>query len=215
MLQMGMGILGRKLGMTQIFDENGLSIPVTVVEAGPCNVIAVRTKASNGYSSVSLGFGDIKPGKLNKPYRGVFEKNELEPKRWIREFRIEETEGFEVGNVVSVALFETGETVDVVGKSKGKGFAGVIKRHHFSGGPASHGASKFHREPGSAGASSYPGHIFKGKPMPGRMGNGRVTVKNLSIAGIDPENNLLLIKGAIPGPRNGLIMVRKQDGAPK
>jgi large subunit ribosomal protein L3 len=212
---MGMGILGRKLGMTQIFDENGKSIPVTVVEAGPCSVVAVRTMATNGYSSVSLGFGDIKPAKLNKPFRGVFEKKNLEPKRWIREFRLDDTDGFEVGGVVSVALFEAGESVDVVGKSKGKGFAGVIKRHHFHGGPASHGASKFHREPGSGGASSYPGHIFKGKPMPGRMGNVRVTVKNLSIAGIDLENNLLLIKGAVPGPRNGLVMVRKQAGAPK
>ncbi len=215
MRQMSMGILGRKLGMTQIFDEKGQSIPVTVVEAGPCNVVAVRTIASNGYSSVSLGFGDVRPGKLTKPYRGVFEKNQLEPKRWIREFRTDENGEFEIGNIVSVAIFETGETVDVTGKSKGKGFAGVIKRYHFKGGPASHGASKFHRQPGSAGSSSYPGHIFKGKTMPGRMGGGRVTVRNLSIAGIDPENNLLLIKGAIPGPRNGLVMIRKQDGAPK
>lgn len=213
MLQMSMGILGRKLGMTQIYDEKGQAVPVTVVEAGPCNIVAVRTMESNGYSSVSLGFGDVKPAKLNKPYRGIFEKNGLEPKRWIREFRIDSTDGLEVGGVVSVALFEEGDTVHVTGKSKGKGFAGVIKRHHFKGGPASHGASKFHRQPGSSGASSSPSHVFKGKTMPGRMGGDRVTVKNLSVAGIDPENNLLLIKGAVPGPRNGLVMIRKQDGA--
>jgi large subunit ribosomal protein L3 len=212
---MGMGILGRKLGMTQIFDEKGLSVPVTVVEAGPCSVVAVKSRESDGYTAVSLAFGDIKPSKLNRPERGVFEKKGLDPKKWIREFRIDDTDGFEVGGVVTVELFENGETVDVVGKSKGKGFAGVIKRHHFGGGPASHGASKFHREPGSAGASSSPSHIFKGKTMPGRMGGDRVTVKNLSIAGIDTENNLLLIKGAIPGPRNGLVMIRKQVEAPQ
>jgi large subunit ribosomal protein L3 len=215
MVLMGMGILGRKLGMTQIFDEKGQSVPVTVVEAGPCSVVAVKSDAADGYTALSLSFGDIKPSKLNRPDRGVFEKKGLEPKRWIREFRVEDTDGYEVGSVVSVELFETGDVVDVAGRSKGKGFAGVIKRHHFGGGPASHGASKFHREPGSAGASSFPGHIFKGKTMPGRMGGERVTVKNLSIAGVDPENNLLLIRGAVPGPRNGLVMIRRQVGAPR
>ena len=210
-----MGILGRKLGMTQIFDEQGRSIPVTVVEAGPCNVVAVKILDADGYTAVSLSFGDTKPSKLNRPRRGVFEKRGLEPKRWIREFRVGDTDGFEVGGVVSVELFEAGDVVDVTGRSKGKGFAGVIKRHHFGGGPASHGASKFHREPGSGGASSYPGHIFKGKTMPGRMGGERVTVKNLSVAGVDPENNLLLIRGAVPGPRNGLLMIRKRAGAPR
>lgn len=213
MRQMSMGILGRKLGMTQIYDEKGHSVPVTVIEAGPCTVVAVRTVERNGYTSVSLGFGKVKPEKLARPYRGVFEKKGLEPTRWIREFRVDNTDEYEPGKVVSVDLFQEGDTVDVTGKSKGKGFAGVIKRHHFQGGPASHGASKFHRQPGSAGASSYPGNIFKGKTMPGRMGGERVTVKNLSVAGIDIENNLLLVKGAIPGPRNGLVMIRKQDGA--
>ncbi|HPD98358.1 MAG TPA: 50S ribosomal protein L3 [Synergistales bacterium] len=210
---MSMGILGRKLGMTQIYDEKGHSVPVTVIEAGPCTVVAVRTMEKNGYTSVSLGFGKVKAEKLPRPYRGVFEKKGLEPTRWIREFRVDDTGEYEPGKVVSVDLFQEGDTVDVTGKSKGKGFAGVIKRHHFQGGPGSHGASKFHRQPGSAGASSYPGHIFKGKTMPGRMGGERVTVKNLSIAGVDIENNLLLVKGAIPGPRNGLVMIRKQDGA--
>lgn len=208
-----MGILGRKLGMTQIFDEQGRSIPVTVVEAGPCSVVAVKNRDVDGYTAVSLSFGDTKPSKLNKPYRGVFEKRGLEPKKWIREFRVDDTEGYEVGGVVSVELFETGDVIDVTGRSKGKGFAGVIKRHHFGGGPASHGASKFHRKGGSMGASSSPGQIFKGKAMPGRMGGERVTVKNLSVAGVDPENHLLLIRGAVPGPRNGLVMIRKRVGA--
>ncbi|MEA3508271.1 MAG: 50S ribosomal protein L3 [Synergistota bacterium] len=210
---MSMGILGRKLGMTRIYDEDGAAVAVTVVEAGPCSVIGVKTTGSDGYDAVLLGFGEVKPQRLTKPEIGVFEKKGLEPRKWIREFRITEPESYEVGQKIDASVFNQGETVDVCGQSKGKGFAGVIKRHNFKGGPASHGSSKFHRQPGSAGASSYPSHIFKGKTMPGRMGGERVTVKNLSVAGVDAENNLLLIRGSVPGPRNGLVIVRKQDGA--
>jgi len=212
---MSMGILGRKLGMTQIYDENGVNVPVTVVEAGPCSVVDIRTSEKNGYSAVVLGFGEVNENRLTKPRKGVFEKRKVKPKRWLREFRLEDVSGLEIGQDITVGIFENWEIVDVIGKSKGKGYAGVMKRHNFAGGPASHGASKFHRQPGSAGASSSPSHIFKGKTMPGRMGNKRVTVKNLSIAGVDPENHLLLIKGAIPGPRNGLVMVRKRKGSPE
>jgi large subunit ribosomal protein L3 len=212
---MSMGILGRKLGMTQIYDENGVNVPVTVVEAGPCSVVDIRTQEQNGYAAVVVGFGDVKEKRMNKPEKGVFEKKKIQPKRWVREFRLEDTSGLEVGQDITVDMFENGEVIDVIGRSKGKGFAGVMKRHHFKGGPASHGSSKFHRQPGSAGGSSSPSHIFKGKTMPGRMGNKRVTVKNLSVAGVDPENHLLLIKGAIPGPKNGLVMVRKRKGSPE
>ncbi|HDH97847.1 50S ribosomal protein L3 [Thermovirga sp.] len=206
---MSVGILGRKLGMTQIYTEDGFAVPVTVVEAGPCVIVDIRDEQKNGYNAIVAGFGEVKSGKLTKPYRGVFEKNNLEPKRWLREFRVESVEGYEIGQEIRVDIFEKGEKVNVTGKSKGKGYAGVMKRHNFAGGPASHGSSKFHRQPGSAGGSSFPGHIFKGKTMPGRLGNERVTVKGLTVVDLDPENNLLLIKGAIPGPRNGLVMIHK------
>lgn len=206
---MSMGILGRKVGMTQVFDAEGKAVPVTVIEAGPCPVVEVRTPDKNQYSAVQLGFGDVKPQRLNKPVRGYYAKQDVAPKRWLREFRVEEGHGFDKGQEVRADLFAEGETVDVIGVSKGKGFAGVIKRFHFGGGPASHGASKFHRQPGSSGASSYPGHIFKGKTMPGRMGGERVTVKNLRVFAVDVENNLILLRGAIPGAKDGLVLIRK------
>ncbi|ACZ19416.1 50S ribosomal protein L3 [Thermanaerovibrio acidaminovorans] len=206
---MSMGILGRKVGMTQVFDAEGRAVPVTVVEAGPCQVVEVRTPEKNGYSAVQLGFGSVKPGSVNRPMKGYFAKNGVEPKRWLREFRVDEGHGYEKGQYVKVDLFSEGETVDVVGVSKGKGYAGVMKRFGFGGGPASHGSSKFHRQPGSSGANSYPGHIFKGKTMPGRMGGERVTVKNLKVFAVDVENNLILLRGAIPGAKDGLVLIRK------
>lgn len=209
---MSLGILGVKVGMTQIFDEEGQAVPVTVVEAGPCKVVALRKPEVEMYSAIVLGFGKVKAHRLNKPMLGVYKKAGIEPKRWLREFRLDDVTGYEVGQTIDVTIFEVGEVVDVTGTSKGKGFAGVMKRHGFGGGPASHGASLFHRRAGSSGASSFPSHVFKGKTMPGRMGNERVTVKNLKVVAVDKENNLLLIKGAIPGPRNGLVMVHKKEG---
>ncbi|KRT35811.1 MULTISPECIES: 50S ribosomal protein L3 [Acetomicrobium] len=209
---MSLGILGVKVGMTQIFDEEGQAVPVTVVEAGPCKVVALRRPEVEMYSAIVLGFGKVKAHRLNKPMLGVYKKAGIEPKRWLREFRLDDVTGYEVGQTIDVTIFEVGEVVDVTGTSKGKGFAGVMKRHGFGGGPASHGASLFHRRAGSSGASSFPSHVFKGKTMPGRMGNERVTVKNLKVVAVDKENNLLLIKGAIPGPRNGLVMVHKKEG---
>ncbi|MDD4365940.1 MAG: 50S ribosomal protein L3 [Synergistales bacterium] len=207
---MAIGILGRKLGMTQIFDEAGRAIPVTVVEAGPCPVTALRTEEKNGYTAVQVGFGAVKPHKVTKPMGGQFKKVGLEACRWLREFRLDSLEGYEIGKVLGVSLFEVGEKVDVTGTSKGKGFAGFIKRHNGNRGPSSHGASRFHRRPGSSGGSSYPGKVFKGQVMPGQMGDEKVTVKNLDVVAVDNENNLLLVKGAIPGARNGLVVVRKQ-----
>lgn len=207
---MTIGILGRKLGMTRIFNEEGQAVPVTVVEAGPCPVVGLMTDEKDGYRAVQVGFGELKPHKVNKPMKGEFDKAGVEPRRWLREFRVEGLEGFEVGKEIKVSLFEVGEKVDVSGTSKGKGYAGFIKRHNGHRGPQSHGASKFHRKPGSSGASSSPSRVFKGQTMPGQLGNETVTVKNLVVAGIDEENNLILVKGAIPGARNGLVVVRKK-----
>ncbi len=207
---MSMGIMGRKIGMTQIYDENGRAVPVTVVEAGPCPVLAVRTQEKNGYTAVVLAFGSKKAKNVARPMKVVFEKAGVEPKRWIREFRVDDTAAFQPGSEVQAGIFESGEVVDVTGVSKGKGTAGGMKRYGWGGGPASHGASKQHRRPGSSGAHSYPGRVFKGHKNPGRMGNERVTVKNLKVAAIDAENNLILIRGAIPGARNSLVLVRKK-----
>lgn len=208
---MSIGILGRKLGMTQIYNETGQAVPVTVIQAGPCPVVALRTPDKNGYSAILLGFGEMKPHKLTNPVKGQFDKVNVEPQRYLREFRLGSVDGYEIGQAIDVSLFKEGEKINVVGMSKGKGFAGVIKRFNFGGTFATHGVSKTHRHPGSSGASSYPGKIFKGKTMPGRMGGERVTVKNLTVVAVDTENNLLLVKGAVPGTRNGIITVYKQD----
>ncbi len=207
---MSLGILGQKLGMTRVFNEAGQSVPVTVIAAGPCPVVDVRTPEKNGYSAVLLGLGERKANKVSKPMKGTFDRAGVAPCRWLREFRIENPADYKVGQVLDVTVFAEGEEVSVTGTSKGKGFAGVMKRYHFGGLPASHGVSVVHRKPASAGASSYPSHIFKGKTMPGHMGNERVTIKNLTIVAVDKENNLLLIKGAVPGAKNGLVLVRKQ-----
>lgn len=206
---MSMGILGRKVGMTQVFDENGRAVPVTVIEAGPCPIVEIRTPEKNSYSAVQLGFGEVKPVKVTKPAKGYFTKQNVAPKRWLREFRVENTADYQVGQEITVSLFQNGDVVDVVGVSKGKGTAGVIKRHGFGGGPASHGASVSHRHAGSIGNSSFPGHVLKGRKMAGHMGSERVTTKNLTVFAVDEENNLILIKGSVPGARDGLVMIRK------
>jgi large subunit ribosomal protein L3 len=206
---MSIGVLGKKVGMTQVFDDDGKAVPVTVIEAGPCPVVEIRTPEKNSYSAVQLGFIEEKPGRVNKPSKGYFDKQGITPVRFLREFRVNDVSGYSVGQRITVALFSSGEKVDVCGISKGKGYQGGMKRHHFSGGPASHGASKVHRKPGSSGANSYPGHIFKGKKMAGRMGGDRVTTKGLSVFLVDEENNLILIRGSVPGANDGLVLIMK------
>jgi large subunit ribosomal protein L3 len=208
---MGIGILGKKIGMTQVFNEQGQALAVTAIMAGPCPVIAIRTPEQNGYSAVLLGYGAVKPRKLSKPLKGLFDKVKVEPKRTLREFRLDKTEGYEVGQELRVDLFEPGEKINVSGVSKGKGFAGVMKRYHFGGQQFSHGTSVMHRHGGSSGAISYPGRVFPGKKMPGHMGSEKVTVKNLTIVAVDVENNLLLVKGAVPGAKNSLVTLYKKQ----
>ncbi len=198
-------IIGRKLGMTQIFRDNGKAEAVTAVEAGPCVVIQVKTVARDGYSAVQLGFGEAK--RLKSPLRGHLKG--LGQFRYLREFRVDETETVEVGDKVDVSVFKEGDIIDVTGVSKSKGFAGVVKRHGFAGGPKTHGQSDRHRHPGSIGATTSPGRVLKGTRMAGRMGNDRVTVRHLEVCGADADRNLLLVKGALPGSRNGLLLIRK------
>ena len=207
---MPIGILGKKIGMTQIYDAEGQAVAVTVVEAGPCSVIAVRTPEQNGYKAVLLGYGSVKAHKLSKPLKVMFEKLKLEPKKTLKEFRLDDIAGYEVGQEIKADLFEAGEKINVKGVSKGKGFAGVIKRHHFGGQQFSHGTSVEHRHGGSSGAISYPGRVFPGKRMPGHMGSEKVTVKNLTVMAVDVENNLILVKGAVPGSRNSLLALYKK-----
>ncbi len=196
--------------MTQIYDAEGQAVAVTVVEAGPCSVIAVRTPEQNGYKAVLLGYGSVKAHKLSKPLKVMFEKLKLEPKKTLKEFRLDDIAGYEVGQEIKADLFEAGEKINVKGVSKGKGFAGVIKRHHFGGQQFSHGTSVEHRHGGSSGAISYPGRVFPGKRMPGHMGSEKVTVKNLTVMAVDVENNLILVKGAVPGSRNSLLALYKK-----
>jgi large subunit ribosomal protein L3 len=199
------GLLGRKLGMTQVFTDIGEALGVTVIEAGPCQVTQVRTEDKDGYEAVQLGFGETK--RLTKPERGHIKG--LTPVRYLREFKSTEIEQAEVGQTVEVGMFEPGTKVDVIAVSKGKGFAGVVKRHHFAGGPRTHGQSDRHRAPGSIGAGTTPGRVYKGTRMAGQMGNERVTVQNLEVVATDTERNLLLVKGSVPGPRKGLVYIRK------
>ncbi|MGQ0695750.1 MAG: 50S ribosomal protein L3 [Nitrospiraceae bacterium] len=199
------GLLGTKLGMTQIFDENRLT-PVTVIEAGPCRVVTVKTKERDGYESVQLSFGEVKERKLSKAELGHLKKNQAPASRVLREFK--KVGEVTVGQSVTVGIFKKGDWVDVIGISKGKGFQGVVKRHHYAGGPASHG-SMFHRAPGSIGASSFPSRVWKGKTLPGHMGSERVTTQRLKIIESRPDENLLFVRGAIPGAANGIIIIRK------
>jgi large subunit ribosomal protein L3 len=206
---MGMtGILGTKLGMTQVFDEAGQVVPVTVVQAGPCVVTSVRTPDSDGYSAVQLGYGEINPRKVTKPVAGLFEKAGVTPRRYLAEIRTESASEYTLGQEVTAGIFEAGQKVDVSGKSKGKGFAGVMKRHGFKGLSSSHGTQRKHRSPGSIGACATPGRVFKGVRMAGRMGAAKTTVQSLTVQAVDNDKNLLLIKGAIPGPNGGLVLVR-------
>ncbi len=198
------GILGTKLGMTQIFDDEGRVIPVTVLRAGPCPVTQVRTKERDGYAAVQLGFGEVK--KVNKPLAGHFRKAGVEPTRHLVEFELEGEHS--PGDMITVDIFTQGQLVDVTAKSKGKGFAGGMKRHGFAGLGAGHGVHKVHRAPGSIGGASTPGRVFKGTRMAGRMGAERVTVQSLELVGVDAERRLLLIKGAVPGPNGSLVIVR-------
>lgn len=202
------GLLGEKLGMTQVWDENNRVVPVTVVKAGPCVVTQVKTPEQDGYSSVQIAFGAIDPRKVNKPATGHFAKAGVTPRRHLVELRTSDASDYTLGQELAVDTFEVGQTIDVVGTTKGKGYAGVMKRHGFHGVGASHGAHRNHRKPGSIGGCATPGRVFKGMRMAGRMGVNRQTTQNLTIHAIDAVNGVLLIKGAIPGPKGGLVLVR-------
>lgn len=202
------GILGTKLGMTQVWDENGRAVPVTVVQAGPCVVSQIRKPDVDGYSAVQLGFGDVKLKNVTKPIQGHFEKAGVAPRRHLVELRTSDAADYELGQTVEATVFGAGDIVDVTGTTKGKGFAGVMKRHGFGGLGASHGTHKVHRAPGSIGGCATPGRVFKGMRMAGRMGGARHTTQNLRIQAVDAERGLLLIVGAVPGPKNGLVLVR-------
>jgi large subunit ribosomal protein L3 len=204
------GLIGRKMGMTQIFAENGSHVPVTVIQAGPCTVVGIRTQAANGYHALQLGF-EPQRKNVTKPRAGLFRKANVAPVRVLREVRLEKAEtaqGYTVGQAVTVEMFAPGELVDVIGVTKGRGFQGGVKRHNWRGGEATHG-SMFHRAPGSIGASSDPSRVWPGHHLPGRMGGERRTVLNLSVARVMPEQNLLLVRGAVPGPTGALLLVRK------
>ena len=201
------GLIGRKVGMTQVFDDDGVAQPVTVIEAGPCYVTQVKTAEKDGYSSVQLGFGEVKPKRLTRGQLGHLKRNDLPPLKVIREFRTKSPDVAE-GDKLSVDVFEAGERVDVVGTSKGRGFAGVVKRYHFAGGPKTHGQSDRQRAPGSLGSGTTPGRVWKGKKGPGRMGNERVTSSNVRVVLIDPERNLIAVDGSVPGPKGGMVVIK-------
>jgi large subunit ribosomal protein L3 len=203
------GLLGKKLGMTQVFDEQGEVVPVTVIEAGPCYVAQKKTLDRDGYTAVQLGFEEIKPSRANKPQVGHLAKNDIPPLRYLREFRVFDHDDLSEGQKLDVSLFEAGDRVDVIGTSKGRGFAGVVKRHGFGGGPKTHGQSDRQRAPGAISSGSTPGRVFKGIRMAGRMGGERVTAQNLEIALVDPERNLIAVKGSVPGARDGLLIIRE------
>jgi large subunit ribosomal protein L3 len=212
------GVLGTKLGMTQVFADDGKIVPVTVVAAGPCVVTAVRTPDSDGYAAVQLGYGEVDPRRVNKPEAGHFSKAGVTPRRYLVELRTDDATDYTLGQEVTAETFEPGELIDVTARSKGKGFAGVMKRHGFKGLGASHGTQRKHRSPGSIGGCATPGRVFKGVRMAGRMGGVRTTAPNLTLHGVDTGRGLLLIKGAVPGPSGGLVLVRsavKNAGAVK
>ena len=200
-------IIGRKVGMTQIFDEKGNVIPVTVIEAGPCSVIQVKTVETDGYDAVQLGFGTVKEKKLNKPEKGHFTKVKVTPVKHLREFRLSDVSNVKVGDEIKADVFTAGETVDIQGTTKGKGFQGVIKRHGQSRGPMGHG-SMYHRRPGSMGSTSTPGRVFKGKKLPGHMGNVTVTIQNLKVVRVDLDKNVILVKGSVPGAKGAILKLK-------
>lgn len=203
------GILGKKVGMTQVFKDNGEVVPVTVIEAGPCYVTQIRTEAQDGYQAVQLGFGPTKVKHLTKGQQGHLQKAGVPELRYLRELDLRKDEVYELGQQVLVDIFASGERVDVVGKSKGRGFAGVVKRYHFAGGPRTHGQSDRERAPGSIGACASPGKVWKGKKMPGRMGGKRVTSQNLEVVLVDSERHLLAVKGSVPGPNGAVVLVKE------
>ncbi len=206
-------IIGRKVGMTQIFNEDGTVIPVTVIEAGPCQVVQVKTTETDGYNAVQLGFGEVKEKKLNKPERGHFSKANVKLAKHLREFRVDESD-VKVGDEINASVFADGETVDIQGTTKGKGFQGVIKRHGQHRGPMGHG-SMYHRRPGSMGSTSTPGRVFKGKKLPGHMGVDTVTIQNLKIVKVDLDKNAILVKGSVPGNKGSILKIRLSVKAAK
>lgn len=201
------GLIGKKIGMTQLFDENGKVIPVTVVEAGPCTVVQKKTVENDGYAAVQVGYGDVKITRVNKPEAGHFKKANAAPKKVLREFRLEDTDALNVGDVLKADVFAAGDRVDVVGTSKGKGTAGAIKRWNFSRLKESHGTGPVARHAGSLGACSDPSRVYKGKKLAGHLGAERVTIQNLDVVKVDVENNLIAVKGAIPGPKGGIVIL--------
>lgn len=203
-------ILGEKVGMTQIFDDEARAIPVTVIKAGPCHITQIRTTDTDGYTAVQISYGEIAKKNVNKPSEGHFAKAGVTPTRHLVELRVDDVSGYELGQEITVGeVFEKGGKADVSGVSKGKGFQGVIKRHNFSGQSASHGVHKVHRAPGSIGACATPARVFKGKKLPGRMGGEKTTILNLAIVGVDVERDLLLLRGAVPGPKGSLVLIRE------
>ncbi|MEE1144541.1 MAG: 50S ribosomal protein L3 [Acutalibacteraceae bacterium] len=200
-------IIGKKLGMTQLFDENGKVVPVTVVEAGPCVISQKKTVETDGYEAIQVGYGDLKASKVNKPMKGHFAKGDVAPKKYLREFRLDDISAMNVGDIIKADTFAEGDKVDVVGTSKGKGTAGVIKRWNFGRLKETHGTGPVHRHAGSLGACSSPSRVFKGKKLAGHLGHERVTVQNLAVVKVDAENNIIAIKGAIPGPKGGVVMI--------
>ena len=204
---MNKGIIGKKIGMTQIFDENGLVIPVTVIEAGPCTVAQIKTIETDGYNAIQLGFGEVKAKKINKPEMGHFAKSKLDAKKHLREFRLDDISNIKVGDEIKADIFQAGEKVDIQGTSKGKGFQGVIKRHGQHRGPMGHG-SMYHRRPGSMGPTSTPGRVFKSKKLPGHMGNVTVTIQNLDVIRVDMDKNVILVKGSVPGCKGAILKIK-------
>ncbi len=205
-----LGLIGKKVGMTQVFDDSEKLIPLTVVEAGPCPVVQVKTEESDGYSALKVAFGAVKELRLTKPEHGVFEKSGVAARKMLKEFRVDGQPEQDVGDELNVSLFEAGEVVDVSGRSKGKGFAGTVKRHNFAGGPKTHGQSDRHRAPGSIGQSSQPSKVMKGIRMSGHMGDRNITARGLTVFGVDVERNLLLIKGAVPGGNGSTVVILKR-----
>lgn len=202
------GLLGKKVGMTRLFTEEGRWIEVTVLEAGPCSVVQRKTKDTDGYSAVQLGYGDVKESRCNKPMSGHFEKSGIAPKRVLKEIRVPDDIEINTGDEVTAEIFTVGDRVDISGTSKGRGFAGAIKRHGFGGGPGGHG-SHFHRAPGSVGQSADPAKVYKGKRLPGHYGNAKITVQNLEVVNVDTDNNLLIVRGSVPGANGGVVVVNK------
>ncbi len=208
-MEKSLGIIGRKLGMTQVFLEDGSVVPVTVVEAGPCPVVQKKTKERDGYNALQLGFLPKEARKVNKPLTGHYQKAAVAPSSHLREFRLEEPAEMELGQEVTLNLFKPGDIVDVTGVSKGKGFAGVMKRHGFKGAKASRGTHEYFRHGGSVGANSFPAHVFKGHRMPGHLGDQRVTIQNITVMDVKEDQNLILLQGGLPGSRQGLVLIRR------